>query len=246
MLVIMVEKSMSIDIPNFDNTPGNWLCLDFTHTLQDRFNSQRNELLHSYSDLLAWGLYMNILKEDEAQQLLHIAEQHPQAASRSLNDAVSLREAIYRIFYTIVEEARPEQDDMDLLNTQLARAMSHACIVEEREENHFRWDWSAASDDEKLERICWLVGRSAADLLTSDKLQSVRACAAEDCRWLFLDISKNHSRRWCDMETCGNQAKARRHYSRRKSEILCCLMERVKNTHFYNASLLVKFARGVG
>lgn len=205
---------MSIHIPNFDNSPGNWLCLDFTHTLQDRYNSQKNELLHSYSDLLAWGLHMSILKEEEAQQLLHIAEQHPQVASRSLNDATNLREALYRIFYNIAEDATPQQNDMDLLNTLLARAMSHACIV--GEENHFRWDWSIQSDADKLERIIWLVVRSAADLLTSEKLHDVQACAAEDCRWLFLDISKNHSRRWCDMETCGNQAKARRHYSRKK------------------------------
>lgn len=206
---------INIDIQKFDDVPGNWLCLDFTHTLQDRYNPQRNELLHSYSDLLAWGLHMSILKEDEAQQLLHIAEQHPQAASRSLNDAMNLREAIYRSFYTIAEDATPQQDDMDLLNMLLARAMSHACIMPEGD--RFSWEWSAHSDAEKLERLNWLVVRSAADLLTSDKLHSVRACAAEDCRWLFLDISKNHSRRWCDMETCGNQAKARRHYSRKKS-----------------------------
>ncbi len=211
----MVKKNMNIPIPNFDNNLGNWLCLDFTHTLQDRYNPRRNELLHSYSDLLAWGLHMSILKEDEAQQLLRIAERYPQVASRSLNDAVNLREAVYRLFYTITEDSAPPQDDMDLLNSLLARAMSHACIVPAGD--RFSWEWSAHSDAEKLERISWLVVRSAADLLISDKLHNVRACAAEDCRWLFLDISKNHSRRWCDMETCGNQAKARRHYSRKKS-----------------------------
>jgi predicted RNA-binding Zn ribbon-like protein len=215
VIVTMVEKSMSIHIPDFDNTPGNWLCLDFTHTLQDRNNSDRNELLHGYSDLLAWGLYTSILKEEEAQQLLHIAEHHPQVASNILHNTVNVREAIYRIFYTITEDSMPPQDDMDLLNTLLARAMSHACIVSEGD--RFSWEWSSHSDAEKLECICWLVVRSAADLLTSDKLRGVRACAAEDCRWLFLDITKNHSRRWCDMETCGNQAKARRHYSRKKS-----------------------------
>lgn len=206
---------MNIPIPNFDNNLGNWLCLDFTHTLQDRFNSEQNELLHSYSDLLAWSLHMNILKEEEAQQLLHIAERYPQVASMIVNDAVNLRETIYRIFYTIAEDLAPPQDDMDLLNSLLARAMSHACIVPAGD--RFSWEWSAHSDAKKLERIIWQVVRSAADLLTSEKLHSVRACAAEDCRWLFLDISKNHSRRWCDMETCGNQAKARRHYSRKKS-----------------------------
>jgi len=50
-------------------------------------------------------------------------------------------------------------------------------------------------------------------------LQDVSACAAEDCRWLFLDTSKNHSRRWGDMQTRGNQAKARRHYSRKKETV---------------------------
>ena len=211
----MIEKSMSIPVPNFDDIPGNWLCLDFTHTLQDRNNANRNELLHNYSDLLAWGLYKRILQEDEAQRLIRIAEQHPQIALKIFHDATNLREAMYRVFYTIAEDEMPQQDDMALLNTALARAMSHACIAVE-EQDGFRWDWSANSDAERLERINWLLVRSAADLLTSDKLHDVRACAAEDCRWLFLDISKNHSRRWCDMETCGNQAKARRHYSRKK------------------------------
>lgn len=216
----MVEKSMSIHIPDFDNSPGNWLCLDFTHTLQDRFNADRKELLHSYSDILAWGLYMHLLQEEEAQELLRIAEKHPQAATKTLRDAVHVREVIYRIFYNISQEEAPEADSMALLNAALAQAMSHACIANAGEKDHFRWDWHAKSDAERLERINWMVIRSAADLLTSEKLEDMRACAAEDCRWLFLDISKNHSRRWCDMETCGNQAKARRHYSRKKSGAL--------------------------
>ncbi len=209
----MIE--MSKDIADFDDVPGNWLCLDFTHTLQNRYNAQRHELLNSYRDLLAWGLYMRILTEEEAQQLLHIAEQYPQEALKTFNDAVSLREAIYRIFYNIAEDSIQQQDDLALLNTMLAQAMSRACIV--AEQDSFSLDWCVDNDAERLQRIPWLAVRSAADLLTSDKLHEVRACAAGDCRWLFLDISKNHSRRWCDMQTCGNQAKARRHYSRRKS-----------------------------
>ena len=216
----MVEKDMSIPIPDFDDIPGNWLCLDFTHTLQDRFNANRKEQLHSYSDVLAWELYMHLLQEEEARELLRIAEQHPQLATKTIRDAVNVREAIYRIFYNISQEEAPEAEDMALLNAMLAQAMSHACIVEADEKEHFRWDWDARGDADRLERINWIVVRSAADLLTSDRLRDVRACAAEDCRWLFLDISKNHSRRWCDMETCGNQAKARRHYSRKKSGAL--------------------------
>ena len=89
VIVPMSEKSMSIHIPDFDDTPGNWLCLDFTHTLQDRYNADRKELLHSYSDLLAWGLYTSILQGEEARELLRIAEQHPQVATKVLQNAVN-------------------------------------------------------------------------------------------------------------------------------------------------------------
>jgi predicted RNA-binding Zn ribbon-like protein len=57
--------------------------------------------------------------------------------------------------------------------------------------------------------------RSAAELLTAAELPQVRECAGSDCTWLFLDRSRNRSRRWCPMETCGNRAKAHRHYRRR-------------------------------
>src|SRR5690242_21182835 len=146
----MVEKNVSIHIPDFDDLPGNWLCLDFTHTLQDRFNADRKELLHSYSDLLVWGVYMRLLQEEEASELLRVAEQHPQVATKTLRDALNLRETIYRIFYSISQEDAPNADDMALLNARLARAMSHACIADAGEKDHFRWDWYAKSEADRL------------------------------------------------------------------------------------------------
>jgi len=83
-----------------------------------------------------------------------------------------------------------------------------------RHEQHFAWGWDfyqAALDD-----IIWPVVRSAADLLTSDTLPMLRICAADDCQWLFMDTSKNQTRRWCNMKSCGNRAKARRHIERKK------------------------------
>ena len=66
--------------------------------------------------------------------------------------------------------------------------------------------------------MLWPVARSAADLLTSDDLGRVRECAGERCNWLFIDRSKNHSRRWCDMQDCGNVAKVRRYRSRKQAD----------------------------
>jgi predicted RNA-binding Zn ribbon-like protein len=60
--------------------------------------------------------------------------------------------------------------------------------------------------------MLWPVVRDAADLLTSKELNRVGRCADERCGWLFVDTSRNRSRRWCSMESCGNRAKARRHY----------------------------------
>src|SRR5207302_22567 len=74
-----------------------------------------------------------------------------------------------------------------------------------------------AAEEETLDRMLWPVIRSAADLLVSGEAQRVRRCASETCDWLFLDTSRNHSRRWCDMSGCGNRAKARRHYARAKA-----------------------------
>src|SRR5690348_13460115 len=129
-IATMAEKNISIHIPEFDDIPGNWLCLDFTHTLENRFSADREERLHSYSDVLAWGIYMHLLQEEEARELLRIAEQYSQAATETLRNAVNAREVIYRIFYTISQDDAPDADDMALLNTLLARAMSHACITE--------------------------------------------------------------------------------------------------------------------
>ena len=70
---------------------------------------------------------------------------------------------------------------------------------------------------EALERPLWPVLWAAAELLTSADRDRVRACASDPCRWLFLDLSRNRSRRWCSMEDCGNRAKARRHYARSKN-----------------------------
>jgi predicted RNA-binding Zn ribbon-like protein len=206
----MVE--MTEQIPAFDKTSGNWLCLDFTHTLDDRYSDYPKELLGSYRDLVFWGQYVHILKDDQAQRLLEKGASRPAEASTALKRAIDVREVIYRVFLALAEGVAPEEVDLTTLNAALAEALSHACIVSR--DGSFVLDWAGKED--ALDVILWEVMRSAADLLTAEELSAVRACAAEDCRWLFLDMSKNRSRRWCDMKTCGNRNKAHRHYERKK------------------------------
>jgi len=200
-----------IQTVTFDLSAGQ-LSLDFVNTLDDRASASPQEYLNSYDDLLAWNQQAQTLMEAEARRLREQAEKHPVKASDVLQRAIVLREALFRIFSAIAQGTSPEDEDLNILNSALSEAMCHIRIVPQTA--GFQWDWMAGP--ENLDRVLWPVVRSAADLLTSDELSETRICASENCDWLFLDTSKNHSRRWCNMKTCGNRAKARRHYERKR------------------------------
>ena len=196
----------------FDLT-GGLLCLDFANTLEDRAENYPQELLVNFNDLVSWSQQAQVLTEKETQQLLEKAAKHPSEATRVLKRAVEVREVIFRIFKAVAEDEVPEDKDLLKLGTMVAEAQKHARIVPSM--NGFRWDW--ACEPNELDCMLWPVVRSAADFLTSGDLDTVRVCASESCDWLFIDTSKNHSRRWCNMKSCGNREKARRFYTRKKS-----------------------------
>jgi predicted RNA-binding Zn ribbon-like protein len=123
---------------------------------------------------------------------------------------------LYGIFSALAAENRPEPEKLAALNTALGEAFPHLRL--EQHGGQFRWHWADASN--RLDRLLWPVTRSAAELLTSSEVSLVRECASERCSWMFVDRSRTHRRRWCDMKTCGNRAKARRHYERRKQRSL--------------------------
>ncbi len=196
----------------FDLT-GGLLCLDFANTLDDRTDVHPQELLNSYNDLVSWSQQAQVLTEQEAQRLLEKAVRSPSEASRVLQRAVAIREVIFRIFKQVAEDESPEDEDLVTLSAAVADAQHHAQIVPKAA--GFIWDWTGKAGD--LDCMLWPVVQSAADFLTSDELDTVRVCASDSCDWLFIDTSKNHSRRWCNMKSCGNREKARRFYTRKKS-----------------------------
>jgi predicted RNA-binding Zn ribbon-like protein len=191
---------------------GNALCLDFTNTLNDRTREHPCELLNSYADLVGWSQQAHLLTDDGAARLLVEADRHPEQADTVLRRTIEVREAMFRIFSALAGETMPQGSDLSTLNEELSEAMAQARIV--CLHDGFSWDWAGKED--ALARPLWPVVRLAAELLTSVELSRVRICAAGDCGWLFLDTSKNHSRRWCDMNTCGNRAKARKHYEHKR------------------------------
>lgn len=195
--------------PSFAKKPpklvGNSLCIDFINTVQWRGRPDApDERLTSYGELLLWGEYAGALSAAEARRGGAEARRRPEDAARTLAGAISLREALARLF------TRPTGGEVALVNAFLARAPARTAIASR--DGEYRWRSSEAS--EPLEGPLWPVVWDAAALLTSDRRGWVSSCGDPECAWLFLDLSRGRTRRWCTMELCGNRAKARRHYER--------------------------------
>lgn len=194
---------------------GGRLCLDFANTVDWHASDRPEELLTSYGEFIAWSQRAGILTGEQAQSLLQQAAERPDEAEAAFKQAIALREAIYGIFAALAHGRSPQESDLSALNAALSEALVHARIA--LTEAGFDWQW--AGDEDALDRPLWPIARSAADLLTSDEVQRVGQCADDrGCGWLFLDTSRNHSRRWCSIKDCGNRAKARRYYARKHGD----------------------------
>jgi predicted RNA-binding Zn ribbon-like protein len=187
-------------------SPPDSLCLDFANTLSWRTSEKPEEKLGSYAALVEWGRKTGIVSARESREMLQAGK----TSKGVLKRAVSLRESIYRILAAQAAGRRARPSDLAILNETVREALGHLRLVPQAKS--FAWRWPADSDAAR--RILWAVARSAAELLTSDHLGAVRECAGAGCGWLFLDLSRNRSRRWCAMSDCGNREKARRHYQR--------------------------------
>lgn len=187
------------------------IALDFVNTVDWRRDPERrHDLLVAAGDLIAWATKAGVVSAADARALA-AAERDPRHAARALQWARRVREVLARVFEAAVNGGRPATKDLLLLN-----AFTHAALRRRRLElrgGAYTWAWTAA-EGRALEAILWPVVLAAAELLTSPAQSRVRACAANDCGWLFLDTSRSHRRRWCTMRSCGNRAKARRFHAR--------------------------------
>jgi predicted RNA-binding Zn ribbon-like protein len=133
----------------------------------------------------------------------------PEDAAMALARAAALREALYRVFKTVVDGERAARGAIDILSRELSIARDHERLKPSA--GAFVWVWD---DQNALDRVIWEVARWAAELLTSGELSKLRQCGGQECGWMFLDTSRNRSRQWCEMKECGNRAKVRRFRAR--------------------------------
>jgi predicted RNA-binding Zn ribbon-like protein len=191
---------------------GGHPALDFVNTVGGNRLVQPREHLPRFGDLLAWATETQVLTPAEAKALLREAAAFPDEAERALSHARTFREVLYRVLLAQVEGRPAPAVDVAALEEEVHRALAARRL--ESKAGRFSWTLPGVC---LLETVVPRLAVVASELLTSEALKRVRVCeatASDGCGWLFLDETRNHSRRWCSMATCGNQHKARRHYAR--------------------------------
>ena len=141
------------------------------------------------------------------------ASRHGSEAVRLVDEAIAVREMIYALFSASAAGHAIADRDVDLLSRLLASAPHRTTLTISKRGHMWRLPPAAPTAASLLAPVLW----SAGDLLVGGRLQRVRLCANEKCRWLFVDDSKSGTKRWCSMSSCGNRAKAHRHYMRKTS-----------------------------
>jgi predicted RNA-binding Zn ribbon-like protein len=193
---------------------GGCLCLDFANTRSWRPSAAPHERLAGFGDLVRWGEKARLLAPAEAGRLRAAAARRRGTPAAALREARALREAIYRTFSAMADGAAADGADAARLYAGLAgllrgtRVTARSGAVAPEPPGGKR----AAASVERL--VLWPVLWSAARLLAAPELAHLRKCAAPNCGWLFVDTTRNRSRRWCDMRVCGNRDKVRRHRRR--------------------------------
>jgi predicted RNA-binding Zn ribbon-like protein len=189
------------------------VCVDFLNTVERGVRYQHRDWIDSYEALVKWSEKAGTVCSDEAGALLKKSATHSRRASRVLSKAVRLRNVLRDLFASISAETAPSSTAIDALNEFLVEA--NAARKVEWTSRGPIWNWRA--DSVELERPLWSITMSAAELLTGPTVNHVRNCANPQCSWMFVDSSKNKTRRWCEMKVCGNQSKAREHYAKRRA-----------------------------
>jgi predicted RNA-binding Zn ribbon-like protein len=190
------------------------LALDFANTLDYRYDPDRLiDLLPNYQRFLAFCRQSGVITAAQMRKLLGALSESD--AQRVLKEVIEFREALYFLILSAVQGRRPSESHLRALNRIFseARALDEVVWHERRFDRRFR-DITERPDGPLRQVVDAAVG-----LITSSDIDNVRECTEKTCRWLFLDRSRNHSRRWCDMQLCGNRSKAKRFYGRTRIDV---------------------------
>lgn len=200
-------EERSIETMSLD---GGWLCLDFINTVHDRTVENPFDYISDYGKFLEWSVKVEALSASEKKMIESKAGENEKESDRVHNSVIKARDILYDYFHAIAQNKTPTDGSQARFNSLLRQVMNQI-ELKVQDDLEVRQQWADTSDPSYP---LYSVIKSAYDLLTMGKLDRVKECGA--CGWLFLDQSKNRSRKWCSMENCGSNVKAKRYYHRNK------------------------------
>lgn len=191
---------------------GAHLAADFLNTSSFRYDKARaHDHIQTYADLVEFARQAGEVSPALARRLIAEAETRPEKAAQIHRRAAALREAAWVAFSKIAHEKEAPRESVETISAEAADAQAHARLV--KMDDGWQWQWP----DDDIARPLWPIARAAADLLTNEQdRRLLRECADDTCAWMFVDRTKNHSRRWCNENTCGSRAKVRAFRQRQK------------------------------
>ncbi len=189
---------------------GGELAFDFTNTSSGRGWPTHQEHLRTAQNVVDWAQHAKLLGPEDSEWLRIAVGADPKLQAQMLARALGLRESIYAIAVEIAAGRAPPKEHVDKLAQTHAACI--ACAKLTLIEGRYFWSW--IPKESAIEAVLGPIALSALATLTQADLSRVKQCQGDKCGWLFFDTTKNKSRRWCEMEVCGNRAKQRRHSAR--------------------------------
>jgi predicted RNA-binding Zn ribbon-like protein len=180
------------------------IALDFANTVDEHSeNKSYDYLFPGYGSLIGWSLHAGLLDATQAARNMRLAKREPREAVAVRRRAVALREAIFHVLRP--GDASP--DDLAVLNAEWQSAAANRMLTQPGPDALPDWSWN---EEPALDSVLWPVTLAALDLVTSEKRVRIRMCESPTCEWLFLDTTKNGSRRFCRSQGCGNRVRVQR------------------------------------
>jgi predicted RNA-binding Zn ribbon-like protein len=202
-------KNRSIETMTID---GGCTCFNFVNTVHSRVEEDKYDYLNSYDDLIEWMKKVKLLPDEKLKSLKKQAAADNKAAEKALIKIKKQRELLYNFFSPVIHNKRPKDSVIKSINKTLSDSLSALSFNYNNGKLELRWNAGASNLYEPLK----IIFKDAFDIITTTPQNRLKECKA--CGWLFLDKSKNNSRTWCSMQTCGSIEKAKRYYYRKKQE----------------------------
>jgi predicted RNA-binding Zn ribbon-like protein len=201
-------KKYNIETISFD---GGRLCLDYINSVHDRLEVPLNDYLQTVNDLIQWSFRAKVIDSGTLKAIEQNVLENTGQADAFFAEAINLREILYEMFLCIARDKRIPQKKLDDFNNLVSLYFPHLKIIQSDVYGE-EWNYPTGS----LYLITAPILKDAYDLLLQGKQNRIRECP--NCGWLFYDSSKNSSRRWCSMESCGSNVKALSWYHKHKSK----------------------------